>query len=213
MTQSYTIPENIDELVKQYRETRPVLKQLHADLITLIRRDNILSCAKRLKMLVKREGKNVISFDHAHESDLFSDYLLYSFRPNGINAAQQMLNAKRHPKESIEHLFLEGMAKARFSLFIYKEIIGDYGFIGIDIQDGKEFFIMDLTLPHENIVGVMSGFRIFPFRGYWMHTGANVTLGECPDLAHFKPAGIVNNQNEERDMNEAIIFKWRELHG
>jgi len=211
MTTSYSIPENIDALVDEYRELRPVLKRLHSELSKLIRRDDMFACAKRLKMLIRQDGKKVIRFEHEHEMDIFQDYLLYTFRPHGINAAQQMLNAKRYPKTCIEHPLLEGMAKARFSIFIIKQIIHDYGFVGMDIQSGDDFFIMDLTLPQQDVVGMMIGFRIFPYRGYWMHTGANISLAESPDIADFKPIGIIDNQNEERDLNEAIIFKIRDI--
>jgi hypothetical protein len=211
MTTSYSIPDNIDELVEEYCELRPVLKRLHAELSKLIRKDDMFACAKRLKMLVKQDGKKVIRFEHEHEMDIFQDYLLYTHRPQAINAAQQMLNAKRYPNESQEGLLLEGMAKARFSVFIIKQIIKDYGFIGMDIQSGDDFFIMDQTLPQQDVVGMMIGFRIFPFRGYWMHTGANISLARSPDLADFKPIGVIDNQYEERDLNEATIFKIREM--
>jgi hypothetical protein len=74
-------------------------------------------------MLVKQGGKRVIIFEHESETDIFQEYQIYMHRPHGINVVQQMLNRKRYPEGSGELRLLEGMAKARFSVFIVKEII------------------------------------------------------------------------------------------
>ena len=183
------------------------MTRLHSELSRLIKKDDLFACAKRLRMLAKQDGKKVVIFEHEFEMDIFQDYQIYMHRPHGINAVQQMLNRNRHPQGIDEQRLLEEMAKARFSVFMVKEIVRPAGFIGLDIQTGDEFFIMDLTLPQQDVVGLLIGFRIFPF----MHTGANLTLGQAPDMAGFKPLGKIEDVKEERDLNETIIFRWRSL--
>jgi hypothetical protein len=68
-----------------------------------------------------------------------------------------------------------------------------------------------LYLPRQDVIGVMIGFRIFPFDGYWMHTGANLALGRGSDPFAFKPTGKLTSVAEERELNEGIIFFWRDL--
>ena len=69
---------------------------------------------------------------------------------------------------------------------------------------------MDLTLPKQDVVGLMIGFRIFPFDGYWMHTGANLTLGKVRDAQTIKPLGNLSVK-EEQSLNDEVIFEWRSM--
>jgi len=211
MTLTATIPADLDVTVEEYKRLRPIMTKLHSELSRLIKKDDLFAGAKRLRMLSKQNGKKVILFEHEFEMDVFQDYQIYMHRPHDISTVQQMLNHNRHPEGGDERRLLEGMGKARFSVFNVKQIIKGAGFIGVDIQTGDEFFIMDMTLPHQDVVGLLIGFRIFPFNGYWMHTGANLTLGRAPDMAGFKPLGKIEDVKGERNLNETMIFRWRSL--
>lgn len=211
MSISPVIPAEHGVAVSGYRRLRPILTELHSGLFRLIRKDALFACAKRLRMLTKQDGKKVIIFEHEFEMDIFQDYLIYMYRPAGTNAIQQMMNHNRYKDGSDERRLLEGMAKAHFSIFLVKELIKPTGFIGLDIYTGEEFFIMDQTLPRRGVIGLLIGFRIFPFDGYWMHTGANLTLGEAPDDAGFKPLEKRLTVEEEQQLNEETIFRWRKI--
>jgi hypothetical protein len=210
MIPTATIPADLDATIEEYKRLRPIMTSLHTDISRLVRKDDIFACAKRLRMLGRQDGKKVIHFEHDFEMDIFTDYQIYMHRPNGINAAQQMLNRNRYPAGSDERLLLDGMVKARFSVFMVKEIVRDAGFISFDLYTGEEFFIMDLTLPKHDVVGLMIGFRIFPFDGYWMHTGANLTLGKVRDAQSIKPLGNLSVK-EEQNLNDEVIFEWRQM--
>ena len=210
MTLTSTIPADLEATVEEYKRLRPIMTKLHTEISRLVRKEDIFACAKRLRMLGKQDGKKVIHFEHDFEMDIFTDYQIYMHRPNGINAAQQMLNRNRYPAGSDERRLLDGMVKARFSVFMVKEIVKNAGFIGFDLYTGEEFFIMDLTLPKQDVVGLMIGFRIFPFDGYWMHTGANLTLGKVRDAQTIKPLGNLSVK-EEQSLNDEVIFEWRSM--
>ena len=210
MIPTATIPTDLDVTIEEYKRLRPIMTKLHTEISRLVRNDDLFACAKRLRMLGKQDGKKVIHFEHDFEMDIFTDYKIYMHRPNGINTAQQMLNRNRYPTGSDERRLLAGMVKARFSVFVVKEIVKDAGFIGFDLYSGEEFFIMDLTLPKQDVVGLMIGFRIFPFDGYWMHTGANLTLGKVRDAQTIKPLGNLSVK-EEQSLNDEVIFEWRSM--
>ena len=212
MIPSASIPADLDATVEEYKRLRPITTNLHTEISKLVRKDDLFACAKRLRMLGgKQNVKRVIHFEHEFEMDIFQDYQIYMHRPNGINAAQQMLNRNRYPAGSDERHLLDGMVKARFSVFVIKETVRDAGFIGIDLYTGEEFFIMDLTLPKQDVVGLMIGFRIFPFDGYWMHTGANLTLGKVRDFQSIKPLEKLTTVKEEQSLNDEVIFEWRQM--
>lgn len=210
MIPTATIPADLDVTIEEYKRLRPILTKLHTEISRLVRKDDIFACAKRLRMLGRQNGKKVIHFEHDFEMDIFTDYQIYMHRPNGINAAQEMLNRNRYPDGSDERRMLDGMVTARFSVFMVKEIVKDAGFIGFDLYTGEEFFIMDLTLPKQDVVGLMIGFRIFPFDGYWMHTGANLTLGKVRDAQTIKSLGKLSVK-EEQNLNDEVIFEWRSM--
>lgn len=205
-----TIPADLEATVEEYKRLRPIMTKLHTEISRLVRKDDIFACAKRLRMLGRQDGKKVIHFEHDFEMDIFTDYQIYMHRPNGINAAQQMLNRNRYPAGCDERRLLDGMVKARFSVFMVKEIVRDAGFIGFDLYTGEEFFIMDLTLPKQDVVGLMIGFRIFPFDSHWMHTGANLTLGKVRDSQSIKPLGNLSVK-EEQNLNDEVILEWRHM--
>lgn len=211
MTTSASIPADLTAAAQEYIRLRPLMTRLHTEISRLVRKDDIFACAKRLHMFSKQNGKKVINFEHEFEVDIFQDYQIYMHRPRGINAVQQMLNRKSYPEGSDERRLLEGMAQARFSVFMVKQIVEQAGFIGFDLSTGNDYFIMDQTLPTQDVVGLMIGFRIFPFNGYWMHTGANLTLGQISDGNSIKPFGNLPSVKEEQELNEEVIFKWRSM--
>ncbi|MCK4691852.1 MAG: hypothetical protein KAT20_08585 [Desulfuromonadales bacterium] len=47
----------------------------------------------------------------------------------------------------------------------------------------------------------------------WMHTGANLTLGQTQDVAGFQSYGTQLNEKQEQTLNEEAIFRWRAMVG
>ncbi len=205
------IPDDLNAVTEEYLRLRPLMTRLHTEISRLLRKEETLACAKRLQMLSKQNGKKIITYAHEFEVDIFQDYQIYMHRPHGINAVQQMLNRKKYPGGTDECRLLEGMAQARFSVFWVKQVIEHSGFIGFDLYSGDEFFIMDQTLPSKDVVGLMIGFRIFPFGNYWMHTGANLTLGYVRARDSLKPFGCLRTVSEEQQLNDEVIFRWRDV--
>ena len=207
------IPKDMETTVSEYKRLRHLITQLHTEIGGLTKKDAIFACAKRLRMLSRPNGKKVIVFEDEFEMGVFQDYLIYMYRPRGISLVQQMLNRNRYPQGSTERRLLEGMVKARFSVFMVKEVIQPAGFVGLDIMSGEEFFILDLSLPQQEVVGVLIGFRIFPYQDLWMHTGAGLSLGQVEDVATFQPMGETMSEKDERQLNEESIFNRRDMIG
>jgi len=206
------LPGNIEALAAEYKRLWPLMPGLHSNIAKLTAgKDAIKACAKRLRMLSKQGGRIGIIFDHEQEAEIFQDYLIYMYRPNGLSLVRQMLNRKRYPQGSDEQMLLEGMVQARFSLFWIKQTYPVGGFVALDVIRGEEFFILDQSLPQQDAVGILSAFRIFPFRSVWMHTGATMPFGTIDDPAGLHPLGRILNDKEERELNEDNISRWRKL--
>jgi len=211
MEASFVVPDDMAAIAVEYKRIRPLMTLLHTEISRLARSDASLACAKRLKMLSKRGGKKAITFVNEMEADIFQDYLVYMYRPRGINLVQQMLNHDRYPQGSDKLLLLQGMAQARFSIFLVQKILPGAGFIAMDSVSGKQFLVLDQSMSQKGEIGMLIGFRIFPYRQVWMHTGAWLALGRATDVAGFEPAGICMNEKQEQELNEKAIFKWRQL--
>jgi len=87
-------------------------------------------------------------------------------------------------------------------------------FSGIGVQFKSESVsnvLRILHLPKQDVVGLMIGFRIFPFDGHWMHTGANLTLGKVRDAQSIRPLGALKSVKDEQNLNDDVIFEWRQM--
>jgi hypothetical protein len=205
------IPEDIEVMATEYKRLVPLMPALHMTIGKLAGTDAIGACAKRLQMMARQDGKKVINFTHELELDVFQDYLIYMHRPRGISFVQQMRNRKRYPQGSDEQRLLEGMVQARFSVFWIKEVVEEAGFIALDIMGGEECMILDQSIPPQDAVGLVSGFRIFPWANVWMHSGVNLPLGTIENADGLQPVGKLLNEKEERALNEDTIARWRAI--
>ena len=209
--QQSVFAENIEALTADYQRLWPLMPSLHSSIARLAGKETIKACARRLGMLSKQGGKLGVVFEHELEAEIFQDYLIYMHRPRGITLVRQMLNRKRYPRGSDEQSLLEGMVQARFSVFWVREVHPAGGFVALDVIRGEEYFILDQSLPQQDAVGTLSACRIFPFRGAWLHTGANMVFGTIDDPAGMQPLGRMLNEKEEQELNEENIRRWRAL--
>ena len=211
MELSLVVPDDMKAIMAEYQRIWPLMRLLHTAVAKLARSDAPLACAKRLKMLSKNGGRKVITFVNEAEADIFQDYLVYMFRPRGINLVQQMVNRRRYPPESDESQLLQGMAQARFSVFLVQRVIPGSGFFAMDSISGEQVLILDQSIERMGGVGLLLGLRIFPLRQVWMHTGACLVLGRATAVEKFEPAGIAMNSKQEQELNEKALFKWRQI--
>lgn len=205
------IPADLDAAREEHNRIRPILTRLHAELLKMITKDDAFACAKRLGMLIKQQGKNTIRIGHPLEMAIFSDYQIYMYRPQGMNAVQRLQLRNRYQEGSDERQLLAAMSQARFSVFVIKEIITETGFICIDLYSGNELFIVDPPLARHDSVGLVTGLRIFPLDDCWMYSGVNIALLKTADAGAIKPEGALQSFEEEQELNDSVILKWRQL--
>ena len=205
-------PENLAASVAEYARLRPVMTRLHGSAARLASKDKdaVRTCARRLQMLSRRNGRQVLVFEHELEAEIFQDYLLYMYRPRGFSFVRQLCNRRRNPPDSDEQRLLVALAEARFSLFVIRELYPEGGFTALDLIRGEELFLFDQSIPTQEVRGVLTGLRVFPMLGAWIHTGANLDLGRVPEDRGLAPLGRVFGEREEREMNEYVIRSWRE---
>ncbi|GAB4564728.1 MAG: hypothetical protein Tsb0017_24820 [Geothermobacteraceae bacterium] len=206
------IPADMETLVEEYQQVRPLLVELHRAIGKLPQKAAIMACGKRLRMVARQNGKKTLVFEDEQDVEIFQDYLIYMYRPRGVSYVQQMLNRNRYPQQSAETELLKGMAKARFSVFWLKERLPSVGFVALDLLRREEVFVLDLSLPQQDVAGLVLGLRTFPWRGVLMHTGASLPLGKVPLVGKSPPLiEQPRNVQEEQRFNEEAIFHWRQM--
>lgn len=208
---STPIPENIEELAAEYQRLWPLMAKLQTTIARLADKQAIRACAKRLGIYTRKGTKLGIVFTNEYETELFQDYLIYMYKPRGFSLVRQMRNRRPYPEGSDEQQLLEGMHQARFSLFWVKELHPAGGMIVLDVITGEELFVLDQSLPRQEVTGLLAAFRIFPFLGVWMHTGANMAFGLISDSEGLQPLGRRLNDKEEQALNEENFSRWRAL--
>ena len=205
-------PDNIEELATEYQRLWPLMPVLHSRIARLAGKDAIKACAKRLGLLSKQGGRTGIAFTHDLEAEIFQDYLLYMHRPRGFSLVRQFFNRKPYPPGSDEHQLLSGMVQARFSAFWIRGVHPAGAFVALDVITGKEHVVLDRALTgQEAAIGLLSAFRVFPLKNVWMHTGANMSFGRIEDAGDLRPLGRVLNEQQEQELNEENIRRWRAL--
>ena len=203
-------PDNLAAAVAEYARLRTVTVRLHNIAARMAGTDAVRACARRLQMLSRRDGREVLAMEHELEADIFQDYLLHMYRPRGFSFVRQLCNRRRYPPDSDEQRLLVALAEARFSLFVIRELYPEGGFTALDLIRGEELFLYDQSIPTQEVRGVLTGLRVFPMLGAWMHTGANLDLGRLPEDSGLTPLGQTFGEREEREMNEYAIRSWRQ---
>ncbi len=207
---SALIPENIEELVAEYKRIWPLMPKLHTEASKLADKNAIKTCGKRLHLLGNSpEGKRTLVFEDERETDFFQDYVNYMYQPRGMSLVRQLRNRKRHAEGSDEQNMLELMVQARFSLFWIREVAPAGGIVAVDVITGEKFFILDQTLPQQEVMGVLIALRVFPFEQVWMHTGAALPLGHIDDAAGFQPLNCQMSLKEEEQLNRDTFLRWQ----
>ena len=64
------IPADLEATAAEYQQLRPLMTELHTEIGKLVRKDAILACAKRLRMLSRQNGKKVVLFEDEFEMDI-----------------------------------------------------------------------------------------------------------------------------------------------
>lgn len=208
---SALIPENIEELVAEYKRIWPIMPRLHAEASRLADKNAIKTCGKRLHLLDNTQGgKRTLVLEHEEETDFFQDYVNYMYQPRGFSLVRQLRNRKRYAEGSDEHNMLELMIQARFSLFWIREVFPVGGVVAVDVVTAEKLFILDQTLPQQDVTGLLIALRVFPFRNVWMHTGAGLPLGHIDDAAGFQPLNCQMSLKEEEQLNRDTFLRWQQ---
>jgi hypothetical protein len=135
------------------------------------RRDTT-ECAKKLG-LWKHGG---IDVGQDGEVDVFFDYCIHQFRINNASIVQRYLLTSPPDADSVEFSVLQTMLNSYYTIYRVTEVIENKGIVALDLLYQREMFIIDISLSHTAMVGLVFAGNIVPFNQFYITTGANLIV-------------------------------------
>lgn len=164
-----------DELLERYRHVREINRLLLRDLVTLVPREAIVSCARQLGLW--EDGRLV--FENEQDASILYDYCIYDWRAQEDNLARKALDdAPPPPEDSDEYDVLESMANARYALMQVGTVVEGVGIEAYDSLHLSRVTLIDIGLSQCVSENAVIASRIIPFRDFVMTSGVPLAAGE-----------------------------------
>jgi hypothetical protein len=155
-----------------YIAIRKALIDLHQRILKTPTSDEIKTCARHLGLLHKK----TLSIKNDTEADLLADYMVYAFRPNGINMAEKFLRLNKSRLSELDQALLFRMSFARYSVIKIKDI-GKKGEIDvIDIFLNTEFTLVDKELSRSVGSGFVIAGHVIDLGQFSIQSGASLPV-------------------------------------
>ena len=155
-----------------YIAIRKALIDLHQRILKTTTSDDVKTSARHLGLLHKK----TLVFKNETETDLLSDYMIYSYRPNGFNMAEKYLRLNKSRLSELDQALLFRMSCARYSVIKIKDI-GKNGEINvIDIFLNTEFTLVDKQLSKSVGAGFVIAGHIIDLGQFSIQSGASLPV-------------------------------------
>jgi hypothetical protein len=156
-----------DLVAEKYRRYREIQRELNRRLITMIPRNALKECAARLKY------DAMIDFSGDDDISVLFDFAIYDYRiRGGTNAVERLVKQAPWPTGSDEHVILEAMLRARFTVLRVVSTIPDVGVRAEDLLYDREFLLTDAGLSKTAMEDQHVAARVLEFAEFQMTTGA-----------------------------------------
>jgi hypothetical protein len=177
---------NAAEIRDEYLRLREVQRGLNSKLLQTVSKKGFEQSARDLGFY---EGGKIVLHDE-YFGDVLSDYALYEYRAGGKNAVERSLSRGDAPGGTDEHLMLQAMAKARFTLVGIEAVEPDIGVRAVDHFYGGSFLLADMGLSEKGSPQIVLAARVMTLPNFTMTSGAAVRID--PELATL----LVNDLRE-----------------
>lgn len=154
--------------VKNYAEIRRTIALLHEKIIRFTSRPALTTCGRHLGIL----RNNVFVFDNEIESHMLFDYLVYAYRPNGINMAELYLRTHRSTLDPVSIDLLERMSRCLY-LFLSAQSVGPGNSLQVlDMFHNTVFTLVDNNLSTSAEPGQAFATHVIDLGSFSIQTGA-----------------------------------------
>ena len=155
-----------------YIAIRKALIDLHQRILNTLKPDEIKACARHLGLLHQK----TLAIKNDTVADLMADYMVYAFRPNGINMAEKYRRLNKSRLSEWDQALLSRMSVARYSVIKIKDT-GKNGEINvIDIFLNTEFTLVDKQLSKSVGSGFVIAGHIIDLGQFSIQSGASLPV-------------------------------------
>lgn len=200
------------KLVDKYKLYRENGKRLNSILTSGLSKKTFLDAAGLLGL---RSGDTLV-FESEYETDVLMDYIIYDYYHKGKNAVEQYAERNQPKLGTTEHILLDAMLEARYSLYQITAVYEGLGVNMLDLLKKEEASVMDFNLSDSVIKGetpmglIMAGRLVFPEKLFCMTTGAMLpvvddSIDKILDFItkNFPERDFLHN---EMDLSEQVKF-------
>ena len=110
------------------------------------------------------------------EMDLFTDYAIYGYRPNGFNMAEKFLRLFSKEADAYELELLRRMSEAHYAIYQVEETNGTDSLKVVDVFSKVIYRLVDHQLAKTARQGMILAGHLIDFDGFWIQTGGTVLL-------------------------------------
>jgi hypothetical protein len=167
-----------------YLRLREAQRGLNTKLVKTITKRGFEQSARDLG--VWQDGKIVL--DHKDHMGVVADYALYEYRVAGKTPVERYATRGLVPARSDEHVVLEAMLDAWFTVVEIEEIIPEVGAHAFDHIYGKRFLLADVGLAKTGKKRDLLATRLLKLPRFTMTTGASLPFD--PELAKWLVDGL-----------------------
>ncbi len=155
-----------------YIAIRKALIDLHQRILKTPTSDDVRTSARHLGLLHKK----TLVFKNTIETDLLTDYMIYSYRPKGFNMAEKFLRLNRSRLSELDQALLFRMSFARYSVIKIKDIGKKNEINVIDIFLNTEFTLVDKQLSKSVGSGFVIAGHIIDLGQFSIQSGASLPV-------------------------------------
>jgi len=158
---------------------------------------------------------NTLVLQDMDEIDVLTDYCIYDYRENGLNAISRYMVKSPPVLDSDEYVVLKAMSESFYTLVQVEHVLPGVGVRADDLLGEKQFLIIDLGFSKTAIEGLVLATRLLSFADFTMTSGAPLavapeTLSEILDIT-LQQFGTEDGEyinidiQQIPDLNAAII--------
>jgi hypothetical protein len=162
------------EQLAHYQQFRTLQKSLNGPLLEMLPKNAAEKCGKALGIYRDK----VMVFGSATEMSVLMEYSLYDYRWERHNVIEQYISQTPLEPGSDKAIFLEAMAKARYSLFRIEAVEKGVGIQTLDLFRRDNCFVIDIGLSETAIKNMVLAGRIINLgdNKFSMTTGASLPV-------------------------------------
>ena len=134
--------------------------------------EDIKACGRHLGIWHHK----ALVIDNDEEMDLFTDYSIYGYRPNGFNMAEKFLRLFHKEADEFELELLHHMRSAHYAIYQVEETNGMDTLNVIDIFRKVQYTIVDYQMAKTAYQGIILAGYLIDFEAFSIQTGGTVLM-------------------------------------